>query len=172
MTEKHDYSLMALHKGDLFAILALYTVLLLLSVYALCIEIINSINNVQFDAKSTIYTILSSSLCGSAIFYSRKAYKAAINRSYKFLENNEITPERIGTIAFFLLRPLFGVAFALVTYSIWKASVSATVTGGTSPSDIIFVTIPIGFFSGFSAGKIIEQFEERKVRHPINMEAE
>jgi len=169
---KHDVSLMSLHVADTLALLIYYAALLGTSSFLLICEIVKNTGTAGSTQENAVITLLSASLCGSTIFYSRKLYKALINKSYDFLEKNVLTPPRVGTIFFFLLRPAFGAVFSIVVFSLWRASVQAS-TGSTSTAqDYIFIIIPIGFFAGFSAGKLLEQFESRSVNDLVGTKQE
>jgi hypothetical protein len=160
---KHDLSLMSLHVGDVLVLFSYYLILLISSLVFLIHQVIGAaaLSNVgQFDA---IISVIAASISGSTIFYSRKLYKASINSSYEFIADNKISPARVGTFFFFVLRPIFGAVFSIVVYALWRASVHASTSGGDTPKEFIFIVIPIGFFAGFSAGRLLEQFEEKSI---------
>lgn len=161
--QKHDLSLMSLHVNDVIGLFVYYIVLLLSSLGFLIFQIIQSPVLSQVGQFQAVASVISASISGSTIFYSRKLYKAAINSSYQFLSDNNFPPARVGTLFFFILRPIFGAVFALIVYALWRASVHASTEGGSTPKEFIFVVIPIGFLSGFSAGRLIEKFEDRSV---------
>lgn len=161
--QKHDLSLMRLHVGDVIGLFIYYLILLIAATLFLLSKILTSTESTAMTQFDAIACVISASICGATIFYSRKLYKASINNSYEFLPNNEISPSRIGTIFFFILRPIFGAVFSMVVYALWRASVHASTEGGGTPREFIFVVIPIGFFAGFSAGRLIEQFEDKSV---------
>jgi hypothetical protein len=101
------------------------------------------------------------SLVGSSLFYSRKLYKACIDGAYTFSDDASWTPSAIGTFAFFALRPVFGVALALLMYFLWKSALLASVNEAVLTSSHFYISGAIGFFSGFLAGRVIERFEDR-----------
>lgn len=164
MTDKNrDMSVMSLHFTDTLCLLLYYTLILTSSVGYLVYCFLKSDQFPLVDQFSAIKIVLASSFSGSTIFYSRKLYKAAISGSFNFLQSNLFTVSRLGTIFYFLLRPLFGSVFSIVVYSIWRSSVQVSTQGGATPNELIFLVIPIGFFAGFSAGRVLEQFESKPI---------
>jgi hypothetical protein len=101
------------------------------------------------------------SLVGSSVFYSRKLYKACIDGTYTFSPDDTWSTAEIGTVAFFALRPVFGLALALLMYFVWKSALLASVNEATLTSSHFYISGAIGFFSGFLAGRVIERFEDR-----------
>ena len=106
------------------------------------------------------------SMVGSSIYYVRKLYKASINDTYTFTgEGSSSVPknvglQRVGTLAFFIFRPVFGVAFAVVVYSLWRLSLSAS--GGHDiklTEGFMYTTVSLGFISGFLAGRLLTMLE-------------
>lgn len=161
MKPKHDYTLMCLTKCDLVGIFLFYAATMIISISLLLFELLENSATTAISGYPFVITLVSSSLAGSTIFYTRKLYKSAINTNYNFEHSEQKSIQRIGTIAFFLFRPLYGLIFAIVSYSLWKASISASTNLQPQNNDLMFVVITIGFFSGFSAGKLVEKFEER-----------
>jgi hypothetical protein len=162
MKPKHDYTLMCLTKWDLVGIFLIYALIMTGSISMLFHQLLTNSANSLISGYPFVIILASSSLAGSSIFYTRKLYKSAINTDYTFDKIKEKSIQRIGTIAFFLFRPLYGLVFAIVSYALWKASISASTNSASQTSDLMFVIITIGFFSGFSAGKLVEKFEERE----------
>jgi hypothetical protein len=108
----------------------------------------------------------SMALAGSSVFYVRKLYQACINNSYTFYDESEggLTAsgrvKRLGTFAYFLFRPLFGIAFSFVIYSLWRLSITASGASDLEPQDgFLYVTISLGFLSGFLAGRVLAMLE-------------
>lgn len=126
-------------------------------------QIISSHNVTELSMLDNMLALASSATCGSTIYYSRKLYKASINNDYNIIQDNKMTASRVGTIAFFILRPAFGVILALVSYCIWKASINVAVENPSEKGNFIYIVTLIGFFSGFSVGRLIEQFQEKNV---------
>jgi len=106
------------------------------------------------------------SLVGASIFYTRKLYKAIISDSYTLVtqpfvdQPPAVRLKRLGTFAFYIFRPVFGVAFAIMVYSIWRLSLSASGADQASPTKgFLYTTIAMGFLSGFLAGRILGMLE-------------
>jgi hypothetical protein len=96
---------------------------------------------------------------GAAIYNSRKLYKACINDEYSF--SNGAPQRLIGTIFFFVLRPLTAAVLSAVTFMIWQVSIISSVHGfsGFSLSHFYLAGI-LGFSVGFLAGKVLSKVEE------------
>ncbi|MDH4411657.1 MAG: hypothetical protein QE484_00010 [Rhizobium sp.] len=168
MKPKHDYTLMCLTKWDLVGIFVIYAILMIGSISMLLHQLLSNSANSSISGYPFVIVLASSSLAGSSTFYTRKLYKSAINTYYNFEESRGKSVQRIGTIAFFLFRPLYGLIFAIVSYALWRASISASTNSAAQTNDLMFVVITIGFFSGFSAGKLVEKFEERETDQHTN----
>ncbi len=146
---------------------------LLFETYAACIifgliAVFHFINKYfTTDAKDTMSLLaaMSTGLIGSGVYYSRKLYTACINSYYTFIDKGVVsTPsealQRIGSKSYFLMRPLFAVAFALVICSIWRFGVSASGEGAPKLSTgFLYISIFLGFISGFLAGRVLTSLE-------------
>lgn len=123
--------------------------------------------NIRYPVKNLIITVVSSSIAGSSIFYVRKLYKSLINDTYNF--GKEVRwPQRSGTFAFYFFRPIFSAVFSLVVFSAWIVSLNISQSNDLELSWYSnFVVYPMGFFSGFAAGKLLNWFEDRGIS-PLN----
>lgn len=170
MEQKHDLSLMSLSKNDVIFIFIYYSCLMLVSSVSIFRQIVMSYNSSEIGILENMIALSSSAACGSTIYYSRKLYKASINGDYRFIENGNSDVARVGTIAFFILRPIFGIVLSLISYCIWKASINVAVANPSEKGNFIYIVTLIGFFSGFSVGRLIEQFQEKNVDSITNSE--
>ncbi|MFG1182304.1 hypothetical protein [Xanthobacter versatilis] len=154
-----DQSLMCLGRHDAVALFLLYFVTLCLGLYYL-ITLMVKINEINIPDEYHIVSILiTSSLCGSSIFYARKLYKAGINNDYNFYPS-EFNVSRISTIAFFIIRIPTACIFSIVIYSLWRLTLSISINEPfKASSSSMYLFVSMGFFSGFSAGKIVSYFE-------------
>lgn len=154
-----DTSLMALGRADFFILFILYVLVLVVAGARLAIVTLCAASSQIQELQ--IWEILScSALCGSAIFYSRKLYKAGINQEYDFSPEG-FTIARISTIAYFIIRLPTSIAFSLIAYALWRLSVDLAGDAEFSPgSSSRYVFVVMGFFAGFSAGKFMAHFEK------------
>lgn len=162
MENKHDYSKMALTPFDAVLIFVYYGILIITSISMLSgfLPAVLSFDDVNSD--NIAQAIVTPSALGAAIFYSRKLYKASIGGLYSFEKNSPKLNQRIGTIAFYVFRPFFGVSFAIVLYCAWKASLYVSIKQGADVRELVALIIPSSFLCGFSAGRIIEKFLEKE----------
>ncbi len=163
MEQKHDLSLMTLTRNDVIFIFIYYLLILILASTLVFWQIIFSYSSSDITIVENMIALSSSAACGSTIYYSRKLYKASINGDYKFVADDGTGVARVGTIAFFVLRPMFGIILSLISYCLWKASINVAVANPSEKSNFIYIVTLIGFFSGFSVGRLIEQFQEKNV---------
>lgn len=117
-------------------------------------------------ANLAVFYCASMSLVGTSVFYVRKLYKALINDTYSFgveeagAQFGGVSLRRLGTISYFVFRPLFGVAFSVVVYSLWRLSLSASgIAQAKLTEGFLFTTISLGFLSGFLAGRLLNMLE-------------
>jgi hypothetical protein len=100
------------------------------------------------------------SAIGSAIFYLRKLYKAAISGRLRLDEANESSIVRLGTAVYYFARPLFAVAFSLlVVVGVLAGYFAVSSQGQELQEGFVFVTMFLSFFAGFSAGAFIRRLE-------------
>lgn len=103
---------------------------------------------------------LSMAAVGSAIFYIRKVYKASIQEKIsKPVENNM---RNIGTIIYFVIRPIFSLGFSiLVVVGMNAGMLSMTDQSLKLNEGFVNVCMFISFFCGFSSGNIIKSLEKK-----------
>ncbi|MBB6307331.1 hypothetical protein [Xanthobacter tagetidis] len=157
---ERDTSLMCMGRLDALALFIFYMLILCYSIYYLIPAISEGSTSPINSELDGVYVLVFSSFCGSTIFYSRKLYKAGINYEYNFHPDG-FTIERISTIAFFILRIPSSAIFSIILYAIWRLTIS--VSGENSfqfTTSLKYLLISMGFFSGFSAGRIIAYFEK------------
>ena len=124
-----------------------------------------AVNYEMFSCKLSI-TLLSliggfgTALLGSSIFYMRKLYKSAINDSLTEPSTKKEKINETGLFFYYFLRPVFAVVFSLLIHIGLKASVAiVTVKESELDSGMIYLTMIISFFIGFSAGDVLTKLE-------------
>lgn len=101
-------------------------------------------------------------LLSCLIYYIRKMYKHLIRGEVTVIKKkDQFSVEEIGTLAYFLLRPLMAVVFGAITFFILEVFIRLTVSSGSGYSEgyILLVAI-IEFLGGFSVGRFIENLEQ------------
>ncbi|PKL77360.1 MAG: hypothetical protein CVV25_14670 [Ignavibacteriae bacterium HGW-Ignavibacteriae-4] len=101
------------------------------------------------------------SLIGSTIYYSRKLYKSCINDLIKQPDskNNNYS---LGVLFYFTLRPIFAIAFSILTILLIKGSVNIVTVHETRLNEsFIYLSLALSFFSGFSAGKYLTGLDSK-----------
>ncbi|MBZ0193242.1 MAG: hypothetical protein K8F34_16340 [Candidatus Kuenenia stuttgartiensis] len=103
---------------------------------------------------------LSMAAVGSAIFYTRKIYKASIQeRITKPVDNNI---RNFGTIIYFIIRPIFSLVLSiLVVVGINAGMLSMTDQDLKLSEGFVNICMFISFFCGFSSGKMIQSLEKK-----------
>lgn len=97
---------------------------------------------------------------GSAIFYIRKLYKLCFSENLCKNDCENTYIRKLGTIVYFIARPLFGVGFSLLVVIGLQSGFMLTIT---KPIDLnngfIYLSMFISFFVGFLAGRFIKRLE-------------
>ena len=72
-----------------------------------------------------------------------------------------MTIPRISTIAFFIIRLPAAVVLSIIIYALWRLTLEMSVGPSSSTSGSAkYLFIVMGFFTGFSAGKVLTYFEK------------
>jgi hypothetical protein len=101
-------------------------------------------------------------LNGSSIFYIRKLYKLCFGNRLDSSVEGDIYLERLGTIVYFLARPLFSVGFALLIVIGIRSGFILAVSSPVQLNDgFVFTTMFLSFFVGFLAGRFIVNLEKK-----------
>ena len=160
-----DFKRMYLRVGDVKLLFVIYLALMLLGLIVVILAVAG-VANIGANANKAIIYCASMSFTGTGIFYSRKLYKALINNAYTFSNLSEDASQidlqlrRLGTISYFVIRPIFGVAFSVVVYSVWRLSLFASGAQDVRVTEgFLYTTIALGFISGFLAGRLLTMLE-------------
>lgn len=163
--QSRDFKQMHLAIADVVGLLIAYLILLLIGLGVVIRALVEHAQTAPNAGLAILYCA-AMSLVGSGIFYVRKLYKAMINESYTLIQeswaeqSSQTKLKRLGTLAFFLFRPIFGVAFSVLVYSLWRLSLSASGTNEVQPTlGFLYTTISLGFVSGFLAGRMLGMLE-------------
>lgn len=144
-------------------ILLFYYSILLISSILLTIWLLGC----KFDYSATIFSdalfgSLAMATVGSTIFYLRKLYKSSINNFYytqSDIPSNYLI--LIGSIFYFVFRPIFAIAFSIIVIlGIKSGFLIIAKEGQEAGNGLIFISMFFSFFVGFLAGSFIKKLEE------------
>jgi len=147
--------------------------ILILFVYYFIVIIAGSLLAILALVPSTLFnsapSIFSLGLIGSAgmaangsgIFYMRKLYKLCFAESLMISSSVTDYPKLLGTIIYFIARPLFSVGFAILVVIGVRAGFFLTIEGPAQlTSGFVYATMFVSFFVGFLSGRFIKQLEK------------
>ncbi|RXF73306.1 hypothetical protein [Hansschlegelia zhihuaiae] len=163
--EKRDRTLIILGYSDVIFLFFYYLIIIIIGsgISILFITRTHTPDSLEFNALIAAFSMASA---GAAVFNTRRLYRACINESFSFKTRSEMrlldedSLRRIGSIAFFIFRPAFGAAFSLVIYAMWRLSIAASVSQEITPaSGFLYITLALGFLSGFLAGRVLTILE-------------
>lgn len=170
-----DPKKMYLTSNDVITLFIIYLIAMVVGLYIVVMAILSDIDPAA-KANGAITYCICMSMVGTSVFYVRKLYKAAINDTYTFSTVSEdgkkeaVRLRRAGTLAFFIFRPLFGIAFSVVVYSLWRLSLSASGSADAKLTEgFLYTTLSLGFISGFLAGRLLTMFEGYGTRRLAGM---
>lgn len=116
------------------------------------------------------------SLNGAAIFYIRKLYKLCFSEKFNQEVTDNLYARRLGTIVYFLGRPLFSVGFSVLIIIGLRSGFMLTSSGPLELNyGFIYIAMFFSFFAGFLSGRFVRQLEqsgERVIAKVIEMEKE
>jgi hypothetical protein len=147
--------------------------ILVLFVYYFIVIIVGSLLALLALVPSTLFStapsIFSLSLIGSTgmaangsgIFYMRKLYKLCFAESLMITSCATEYPKLLGTIIYFIARPLFSVGFAILVVIGVRAGFFLTIEGPAQLTNgFLYATMFVSFFVGFLSGRFIRQLEK------------
>ncbi len=141
-------------------------------VYYLIIFMISSLGTgyLLFMGNSTGLSIFKQALLGSASMalaaasaaYIRKLYKLCFNFSSEQDGDDQLFLKRLGTIVYFIVRPLFSILFAiLVVAGIRSGIILSSSSGLKLDEGFIYLTMVSSFYVGFLSGDFIKKLESK-----------
>lgn len=151
-----------LPKGWVITLFILYTAIVLagiaLLLYILIIKMDGTLDKTAVRSY-TFYVSMVSSAMMTGIRYSQKLYKACIDgRVFYSNENKSIL---IGNVLYFLLRPIYSIAFSVI-FVICLLGGLMFLGGGldcTINERMVYLAAIISSFIGYSIGNVLDMFE-------------
>lgn len=136
----------------------LFILNLLLTTAIIIINNTNNFSNINIDNLTLIGSI-SISILSSSIYYIRKLYKLSLSEKINIPDKNR-SLRTIGTIFYFLTRPIFAGVFAIVLVLGLKSGLFI-LTQSKSTSSLLELYMLISFFIGFSTGDFLNGLEKK-----------
>lgn len=164
---------------ELIGLYLYYSIICFLSI-VICILTISS-NNINLslfpqqldyflygDSKSTLnlYNLaligsISASLLGSSITYIKKLYVFSLGNKFDLnISNEKDTLNKLGTIVYFLFRPVFAIIFSIISYLGLIVGIIPLVNNSSDTSMLVYMYMFISFFIGFGAGNVLTSLEK------------
>lgn len=98
---------------------------------------------------------------GAAIFYIRKLYKLCFADSLNTVGGENTYARRLGTIVYFIGRPLFSIGFSILVVIGLRSGFLLTLEGPAELNDgFIYMAMFFSFFVGFLSGRFVKQLEQ------------
>ena len=98
---------------------------------------------------------------GAAIFYIRKLYKLCFADNFNLSGGENIYVRRLGTIVYFVCRPLFSIGFSILVVIGLRSGFLLTTEGPLELNDgFIYIAMLFSFFVGFLSGRFVKQLEQ------------
>lgn len=140
--------------------------------YYLIIFLIASIGTgyILFSGSSSGLSIFKQALLGSisialaaaSTAYIRKLYKLCFNFSSEQDGDDQLFLKRLGTVVYFIVRPLFSILFAiLVVAGIRSGIVLSSSADLKLDEGFIYLTMVSSFYVGFLSGDFIKKLESK-----------
>ena len=154
-----DYQM---QKGWVIFLFIFYSVIVLSGIILLLIILINkmdgklSLNGIR---TYTFYVSMLSSAMMTGVRYSQKLYKACIEDRVTFDSN--INACAIGNVLYFLLRPLYSIAFSVI-FVICLLGGLLFLGGGMDcvfNERMVYLSAIVSGFIGYSIGNVLDLFE-------------
>ena len=153
-------------KGILFLLFYFPTLLIVSIIFTIIINLVNNgIISSQYITISNqiplaIFGSISINLMGCSIFYIRKIYKILLSSSFTVQSKGSL--KTLGTILYFIMRPVFSICFTLLLIIGLKAGlINIFQNNNTINSSFTDLCMFISFFIGFSSGKFLESIEKK-----------
>lgn len=160
MSDKKGDITYVMSKNWLIGIFLLYIFIMLVGAAWIVYIICNPIEDGKIELISLISSIALSAMT-STIRYTKKLYKACVNRKINIEIDSTNSVEEIGNILYFTLRPVFAVMFTIIFVFAVSGGLIMVIDGeGTSLNEkYIYVCGLCSACIGYSVGKVLDRFE-------------
>lgn len=111
--------------------------------------------------QSAIIGSVAIALTASSIAYIRKLYKLCFSYASNQEEEDQLFLKRLGTIVYFLTRPIFAIAFSLlVVASLRSALLMSSPSSNEMEAGFVYICMITSFYVGFLSGEFIKKMEK------------
>lgn len=115
--------------------------------------------------KQALLGSASMALAAACAAYIRKLYKLCFNFSSSQDEDDQLFLKRMGTIIYFVVRPLFSILFSvLVVAGIRSGIILSSSSAIKMDQGFLYLTMVSSFYVGFLSGEFIKKLESRGPR--------
>jgi hypothetical protein len=157
---KWELCIYTFSKRWLYIIIGYYVVLLFGGIVVSIIIMANIsgfvLNNILLYTNFVSIAV-SAMLC--SVQYLRRLYKSCINDKVHFYQSGEEV-EQFGNIMYFILRPIFAVAFVVVAEFGLLSGVKIIVPVDFQPNEkFLYLCVAMASIIGFSVGRFLDRFE-------------
>ena len=98
---------------------------------------------------------------GAAIFYIRKLYKLCFADNLDLSREKNIYARRLGTIVYFVGRPLFSIGFSILVVIGLRSGFLLIAEGPVELKiGFVYMSMFFSFFVGFLSGRFVKQLEK------------
>jgi hypothetical protein len=128
------------------------------SIYVLALDGAIDLNHFQ----RALLGAMSISLAAASASYIRKLYKLCFNFSSEQNDDDQLFLKRLGTVVYFIVRPMFSVLFAILVVTGMRSGIILS----TSPEiaideGFVYLTMVSSFYIGFLSGDFIKKLESK-----------
>jgi hypothetical protein len=147
-------------KNWVILIFIYYTFLFTCSLFLTCYTLLWDGMRELGILKQSIIGSAGISLAAAAAAYVRKLYKLCFNISSDHENADQLFLKRLGTVVYFLVRPLFSILFAILVV---VATRSGIILSTSNPVELdegfLYLTMASSFYVGFLSGNFIKKLE-------------
>ena len=110
--------------------------------------------------ESAVIGSVGMSLLGSSIFYIRKLYKSCIISDFILDVSTDKFLIRLGTIVYYLARPLFAVGFSILVVTGLLSGLKIVSNEDIELNqNFVYMTMFLSFYVGFLTGRFVKNLE-------------
>jgi hypothetical protein len=149
-------------KHWVIALFIYYIVLFFVSLLSMGYVLFNS-NSINLDIfEQALLGSASMALAAACAAYMRKLYKLCFNFSSGQDDVDQLFLKRMGTVLYFIIRPLFSILFStLVVIGIRSGIILSSSSELKLDEGFLYLTMASSFYVGFLSGDFIKKLESK-----------
>lgn len=134
---------------------------LIASIGAGCVLLLDTSTNLSIF-KQALLGSTSIALAAASAAYIRKLYKLCFNFSSEHDSVDQLFLKRLGTVVYFIVRPLFSILFAILVVAGIRSGIKLSSSSGLKLDEgFIYLTMVSSFYVGFLSGDFIKKLESK-----------